>query len=68
MGIKSNRGGSRVGAGRPSGTTGEYKEIKKSSFIQIRVTEEEKQKLQELADKSGKKLSKFLLDLAFDMN
>lgn len=51
--------------GRPFGSTGEYKEVKKSSFIQIRVTEEEKQRLQALADKSGKKISKFLLDLAF---
>lgn len=52
--------------GRPIGTIGEYKEIKKSSFIQIRVTEEEKAKLQELANSNEKSISRFLLDLAFD--
>lgn len=47
--------------GRPFGSTGAYKEVKKNETLCIRVTPEEKEKIQELADKEGLPVSKFIL-------
>ena len=44
--------------GRPKGT---FKEIKKSESIYVRVTAEEKAKVQELAKSSGLSVSKYIL-------
>lgn len=49
--------------GRPKGT---FKEIKKSESIYVRVTAEEKAKIQELAKTSGLSVSQYILKKIFN--
>lgn len=44
------RGGKREGAGRPKGTTGQYKEVEKKQFS-FRLSEEEEKAVRELLKK-----------------
>ena len=53
-------GGRREGSGRPAGTTGAYKEVRKDESIFIRVTAEEKASLRKLAEEAGMSLSKYI--------
>lgn len=55
-------GGARDGAGRP---TGSVSENKKDLSLYIRVNQEEKDKIQELAKAANKTVSKYILDLIF---
>jgi hypothetical protein len=52
--ITSGRGGKRVGAGRPKGTTGAYKDKIKKQFS-FRLSEEEEQAVRELLKKMRNK-------------
>lgn len=60
---KTNQhGGARIGAGRPKGTFS--KSEKASGRIVIACLESEVLKIKELAAKSGKNVSRYLVDLA----
>lgn len=61
--IKSGRGGAREGAGRPKGSG---KGLKRVSFS-VSCQPEELEKIKELAKASGKTTSRFLIDLALDL-
>ncbi len=53
-------GGKRVGAGRPKGTTGAYKEVTRNLQVAVRLTEDEKKRLEQLASESGLTVSKYI--------
>lgn len=58
------RGGKRLGAGRPVGTTGPNKapELKKLGRIVVVCTEDEMNLIKELAKSSDKTTSRFIVD------
>ena len=56
-------GGKRAGAGRPKGTTGAYKEVTRNLQVAVRLTEEEKARLEQLAAESGLTVSKYIYRL-----
>ena len=51
--------------GRPKGTTGEYKTVKKDFQIAFRVTESQKEQLQKNVSESGMKQSEYILSKLF---
>ncbi len=53
-------GGKREGSGRPKGSTGSYKEIKKDCIISIRITKEEKAILEKKAAEHNLSLSHYI--------
>lgn len=53
-------GGKREGSGRPKGSTGSYKEIKKDCIISIRITREEKELLEKKAAENGLTLARYI--------
>lgn len=55
-----NWGGKREGQGRPKGTTGAYKEAPKSLQVAVRLTAEEKARLECLAKSAGLTVSKYI--------
>lgn len=59
------KGGKREGAGRPFGTTGAYKEIKKDLQVAVRLTAEEKRQLEERAAAENLTVSKYIHLLIF---
>ena len=53
-------GGKRTGAGRPKGTTGAYKEVTRNLQVAVRLTQDEKARLEQLAAESGLTVSKYI--------
>lgn len=62
-----NRGGARVGAGRPKGTVGAYKKVKRDKQITLMMTEEELEKLKYCAEKQGKTRTSLIVDLVDEL-
>ncbi len=65
------RGGYREGGGRPKGSPNKGTELgRKTIFKTISISgyPEEIEAVKALAEKSGKSVSRFLLDLAFNSN
>ena len=65
--MEEKRGGKRQGAGRPKGTTGAYKKVKRDKQISLCMTEEELERLQYCADKQGKTRTSLLVDLVNEL-
>lgn len=65
-GEKNTHGGKREGAGRPKGSVNKtHKENTKDECIYVRCTSEEKERLQELAEKENISMSVFILKKCF---
>lgn len=62
-----NRGGARVGAGRPKGTVGAYKKVKRDKQITLMMTEEELKKLKYCSEKQGKTRTSLIVDLVNEL-
>ena len=61
-----NWGGKRPGQGRPKGTTGAYKEVKKNLQVAVRLTAEEKTELEKRAADAGLTVSKYIHQILFN--
>lgn len=61
----ANWGGIRKGAGRPFGSTGSYKEVIRNKQIALRVSDTEKQQLEERAKAENLTVSKYIYKILF---